>query len=88
MTDFERIQSDNSSTFLAQLRNESGHSNGCPVCGSGAWSHEDAVYGYCQDCGFDLMTATAFSYAGDRRLPVTITDHDPGDENEQHRSAR
>jgi uncharacterized protein (DUF983 family) len=75
-TDFdpERFQSDKTSAFLKSLREESGHANGCPVCGSGAWSHEDMIFGYCQDCGFDLITATSISYAGDRRLPVTPTE--------------
>jgi len=62
-TDFERLQSDNTSKFLKTLREESGHTNGCPICGSGAWSHEDMIFGYCQDCGFDLITATSISYA-------------------------
>jgi hypothetical protein len=64
-TDFERLQSDKASKFLKTLREESGHTNGCPICGSGAWSHEDMIYGYCQDCGFDLITATSISYAAD-----------------------
>ena len=48
-TEFARI------TFLADLRKESGQREGCPVCGSEAWI-EDGSFGYCEDCGFDLVT--------------------------------